>query len=337
MTRLAGSRAVRLLIAAGLTGYLLWISHPEQIGRATTGAAPSWLFVACALVLADRTLMAWRWIALLRPLTTNAPPHLSDVIRVFFVSTFVGTFLPASVGGDAVRAFSISRYNVAAAPAVASVVMDRALGVVSRLVLGLFSLAVLHATVPRGVYVVLILGGAVSIAAAMVIFSDRLSELTARAIGLLPGEPVRRAGRSLLDAVRTYRHHHGVLAAVLVYSIAVQVIRVLQAWCLGRALHIEAPLALYFVTIPVILLIMLLPITVNGLGTSQAAFLWTFGAAGVARPAAFALSLLFVALGIVGNLPGGLLYAFGASPANARGRDASNARELGSTSGTPPR
>ena len=28
-------------------------------------------------------------------------------MRIFFVSTFVGTFLPASVGGDAVRAFSL--------------------------------------------------------------------------------------------------------------------------------------------------------------------------------------------------------------------------------------
>ena len=74
MTRLVRSCAVRLAIAAGLTGYLLWISHPDQIGRATAGAAPSWLFFACALVLVDRTLMAWRWIALLRPLTVSAPP-----------------------------------------------------------------------------------------------------------------------------------------------------------------------------------------------------------------------------------------------------------------------
>ena len=56
---------------------------------------------------------------------------------------------------------------------------------------------------------------------------------------------------------------------------------------------------------------MLLPITVNGIGTSQAAFVWCFGATGVGRPEAFALSVLFVALGIVGNLPGGLLYATG--------------------------
>jgi uncharacterized membrane protein YccF (DUF307 family) len=106
--------------------------------------------------------------------------------------------------------------------------------------------------------------------------------------------------------------------------VLVQVLRVLQAWCLGRALGVEAGLALYFVAIPVILLIMLLPVTVNGLGTSQAAFLWTFGVANVARPQAFALSILFVALGIVGNLPGGLLYAIGGdAPTDARSNSTS--------------
>jgi hypothetical protein len=53
---------------------------------------------------------------------------------------------------------------------------------------------------------------------------------------------------------------------------------------------------------------MLLPVTINGIGTSQAAFVWFFGQAGVGRPEAFALSVLFVALGIVGNLPGAALY-----------------------------
>ena len=69
--------------------------------------------------------------------------------------------------------------------------------------------------------------------------------------------------------------------------------------------------------IPIILLVMLLPITVNGLGVSQWAFLWTFTRVGVSDAHALALSILFVALGVVGNLPGGLLYAFG-----GRSRDA---------------
>jgi len=56
---------------------------------------------------------------------------------------------------------------------------------------------------------------------------------------------------------------------------------------------------------------MLLPVTFNGIGTSQVAFVWFFARAGVPAASAFALSVLFVALGIIGNLPGGLLYAFG--------------------------
>ncbi len=70
------------------------------------------------------------------------------------------------------------------------------------------------------------------------------------------------------------------------------------------------PRAVYLAFIPLILLVMLLPVTINGLGTSQVAFVWFFGRVGVPQAEAFALSVLFVALGIVGNLPGGLLYAF---------------------------
>jgi glycosyltransferase 2 family protein len=309
--RILNSRLVRLAIAAGLTGYLFWKYNPAEIGRATLSASPSWLLAACALVLADRALMAWRWLVLLRPLTADAPPPFGAVMRVFFVSTFVGTFLPASVGGDAVRAFSLSRYDVPTTSAIASVVMDRALGVVSILVLGAASLALLSAPVPHGVYAVIAIGALASAVLAAIIFSDAIASLVATVVDRVPGAPVRRILHKLLEAVRAYRHHHGVLANVLASSVAVQALRVLQAWCLGQSLGITAGVALYFVTIPVILLIMLLPVTVNGFGTGQAAFLWTFGAAGVAGPPALALSVLFIALGIVGNLPGGLLYVVG--------------------------
>ena len=94
-------------------------------------------------------------------------------------------------------------------------------------------------------------------------------------------------------------------------SVAVQVLRILQAWLLGRSLGLDVPLTSYFAFIPIILLVMLLPITVNGFGVSQWAFVWMFTRVGVSEANAFALSVLFVALGLVGNLPGGLIYALG--------------------------
>jgi hypothetical protein len=100
---------------------------------------------------------------------------------------------------------------------------------------------------------------------------------------------------------------------VLSMSVLVQAARILQAWCLGRSLGIDLPLVTYFAFMPVIMLVMQLPITINGFGTTQVAFERLFVPAGVPAAPAVALSLLFLALGILGSLPGGVLYAL--SPA----------------------
>jgi len=311
VSRLLGSRWLRVAVAAVLLVYFLRISHPADIWAALRGARPWPILGAVALTLFDRSLMAWRWLVLLRPVPPADRPSLGRIMRIFFVSTFMGTFLPASVGGDLVRAYALARERVPMSLSAASVAMDRALGVVSILLLGLVSLAAAPEQSPPGVWIVMSIGTAACVALAAVIFSARVAVLVSSVLDRLPGAPLRRLGTKLLDAVREYRFHHGALASVLAGSVGVQVLRVLQAWLLGLGLGITAPLAAYFVCIPIILLVMLLPVTMNGLGTSQAAFVWCFGAIGVARADAFALSILFVALGIVGNLPGGVLYGIG--------------------------
>jgi uncharacterized membrane protein YbhN (UPF0104 family) len=143
------------------------------------------------------------------------------------------------------------------------------------------------------------------------VFSDR-AEAAASMLALRLPRAASNVAESLLGSLRRYARHDRQLASVLGCSVGVQVLRIMQAYLLGRALGISAPLDTYFAFVPLILLVMLLPVTFDGLGTSQAAFVWFFGRAGVTPAAAFALSVLFVGLGIVGNLPGGLLYVFGA-------------------------
>jgi hypothetical protein len=132
--------------------------------------------------------------------------------------------------------------------------------------------------------------------------------------------------RPLLESIRRYAPFHPQLANVLACSLAVQVLRIVQAYYLGRGLGINAPLGVYFAFIPLILLVMLLPVTFNGIGTSQIAFVSFFARAGVASAPALALSVIFVSLGIVGNLPGGILYVLGRSSAGS-GQRAPTARD----------
>ena len=129
-------RILRPLVAFLLTAYVLWRASPSAVLRAGAHADLAWIGVAIALVVLDRMLMAYRWIVLLCPIDASSRPPLTSVLRIFFVSTFAGTFLPASIGGDIVRAYGLSQLQVAPGQAVASVLMDRLLGVVSILIVG---------------------------------------------------------------------------------------------------------------------------------------------------------------------------------------------------------
>lgn len=327
---------VRLAVALGLTALILWKSRPALVLEHVWAARPLPLLAAVLLVVVDRTLMAWRWLWLLVPFQSSAADGsgvptapaasaarprvgLGAILHIFFVSTFVGTFLPASVGSDAVRATSLARLGVPLADAVASVFMDRVLGVLAVLgmaVVGLWLAKDLPARPAVLASLAITAAGCAAVAAA--VFSTRVAAALVAMLGWLPWRRVHAAGRSVVEAVQRYGPHHGLLTLVTAASIGVQVLRVLQAWCLGVGLGLTAPLAAYFAFIPIILLLMLLPLSVNGLGTSQAGFVLFFAAAGVSPAGAFALSVLFVALGVVGNLPGGILWArSGLTPAAA--------------------
>ena len=303
--------ALRLAVAVGLTGYLFWRAHPQEVLRAAADARWRWVAAAAALVLLDRTLMAYRWLVLLRT-SSAAPLPLRAVMRVFLVSTFVGTFLPASVGGDAVRSVALARHGVPMADAVASVVVDRVLGTISLLLIAAASIWFAPPGLPDWLAPVT-LGLAIAGCAAvgLGLFDTTAERWTQGLIGRFTRGKLHKAGTNLLTSLRSYNRYPVALINVLVGSVGVQLLRITQAWMLGLALGLTPGFAPYLVYIPVILVVMLLPVTINGLGTSQAAFVWLFAASGVATADAFALSVLFLALGTLGNLPGGLLYAVG--------------------------
>ena len=80
---------------------------------AASGADWRPLAAAVLLVLVDRALMAYRWVALLYTLDPADRPPLGGASCASFSSApSSGAFLP-SVGGDAVRAYGIAKLHIA--------------------------------------------------------------------------------------------------------------------------------------------------------------------------------------------------------------------------------
>jgi hypothetical protein len=197
--------------------------------------------------------------------------------------------------------------------------MDRLLGVVSILIVAIAgAMLARHLIDIRALFPAFAILTLACAAALALVFSPRAAVAAARLLTFLPRG--RETGTRLVTAIQRYATRHLALANVLVCSIAVQVLRVLQTYCLGLALGLAVPLGVYFALVPIILLIVLMPITINGIGTTQAGFVWLFGRAGVGGAAAFALSVLFLGIAIIGNLPGAVLYLKGPEPVPGRRR-----------------
>src|SRR5262245_57994409 len=282
----------------------------RQAAAAVVRVDPRYLAAVLALVALDRSVMILRWTLLLRGSGVSVATR--DAVRIFLVSSFVGSFLPAGVGADAARAYGLARTNAEASEALASVAVDRVLGILSLMAMAAFGATMLTsqrdasaAALGRGGNIAL--GVAVLIVACVGVFwaDTVLRAITPRH---LHDGPIARRVLRVTDAVSRYRRRRGVLVHVMFWSIVVQVLRITQAYLLGLGLAIGVPFRYYLFFMPIGLLMLLLPISISGFGLPQGAIVWLLRPLGVADEQSFALSTLIVLTGLAGNLPGLVLW-----------------------------
>ena len=297
-----GSWWVRLAITIAILIYLASEIDMRAAALAVVRVDPRYLALVLVLVACDRVVMILRWVLLLR--ASRVEIGAGDAARIFLISSFVGSFLPAGIGGDVARAYGLWKVTSDTAEALASVAIDRVLGIVALLVMGVAGLVATTTTISDWrlvASIVLLLGGCLAL-----LWADRL--VAALMPARLGQQRLGRRLRGIGSALSRYRSRPGALAHVLAWSIAVQILRIVQAYVLGLGLGILIPFRYYLVFMPVALLMLLLPISVSGFGLPQAMIVWLTRPLGTPDEQSFALSTLIVLTGLAGNLPGLVLW-----------------------------
>src|SRR5919199_5891892 len=80
-------------------------------------------------------------------------------------------------------------------------------------------------------------------------------------------------------------------------------------YLVARALGQNLALGYFFLFVPIISTLLLLPISLNGLGVREGAYVLLFASAGVSSATAASMSLAFWAITVSAGLIGGVLYA----------------------------
>ena len=304
--RLSGTLVVTGLCLA----YLIWKIDLAKTLHILAHANFGYFLGAVAIMVLSVWPMAWRWQRLL--VARGIHDRLSWLVRAYFVAYTAGQVLPTAVGGDAVRIYETARRHPTRGGAVAgSVLLERALGGAATLALAAvgFALALGHYDVGAYLWIegAFVLG---TLVLAVALFSRRMRPLLARTAPLLRKVRLERPIRSVYEGIHAYRDHPGLLFGVFVLTLAVQTVRVLAIWLSGKAVGVDLSPRPYYVMGPLLFLVLLLPISVNGIAVRESFFVSFLGNLGVDADKAFATGFLFFVVTLALSLPGALLLGW---------------------------
>jgi len=119
-------------------GVLAWLYYTNQTAlREIAGAPKSWGYLCGALLLIGTAcvLTFFRWYLLVR--AQQFPFRFRDALRLGFIGLVANYVAPGAVGGDIVKAFLMARGQTSRrTAAVATVVLDRILGMLALVMVG---------------------------------------------------------------------------------------------------------------------------------------------------------------------------------------------------------
>src|SRR5690349_7604100 len=261
---------------------LLWHYDIRPVIHQLARERPSYFLLVIAIYVAGQVMSAWRWNLLGSLLKIPAP--FIDYLKYGFIGMFPNVFVPGLVGGDALRAIYLGRSHQRMGDAIASVAADRIVGLIGLFWLAATAAAAMSVKLPRTVTLPTVAVGALSLAA--FIGLPIIGYVAARM-------PARIA--AITATIAPYLDRPLALMPAVGLSVLLQLSLATSQWILARGLGLSAPLGLFVLCVPIANVFASLPVTFNGLGVRETAYLMLFGMAGMPKQDAIALGLLWFA------------------------------------------
>jgi uncharacterized membrane protein YbhN (UPF0104 family) len=296
---------LKFLVSGALLGWLAWHTNWEQVGQAFAGLRCQFWLAAVALYAATQVLSAWRWRLLSRPLGFDRP--LRHFVGFYFIGMFFNLMLPTSVGGDVIRAWYLDPRPGRRLAAFVSVLIERASGLFVLVLLAclatLFCPIALPGWVPWMVFGTTAGGG--------------LALTVVYIYSWWQSKHAQHASASRLVLVReqvvALLRRWPLLAGTTLLSLAVQAANIFIVWLVAQGLNLEVPGFYYWIAIPMVTLLTLLP-SISGIGVREWGMKLFLMPLGVPEGLALSLSFLWFAVFTLCSVCGGFVYLFGRFP-----------------------
>jgi uncharacterized protein (TIRG00374 family) len=300
---------IKIAITALLFYYIFKNVDFEIFGATLRNASPGILIAAFLILWLGHYICIFRWRLLMKPLM---PVHsLNRLFGIYCIGIFFNLTFPTIIGGDVVKIYYVGKHSDSYSQSFASTFLDRDIGMLAMLVIALFGIILYPVSVP-GIPVSLVIWGvfALFVLGNLCLFTPRFHRILKQLLNRLRMGRIEKKADRVTGAFQIIGKHKSVLLSSLLISFVNQFLYISSVWVTALGLRLEIPFYYFLVFVPVITLISMIPVSLNGMGLREYAFMSLFGAIGIHPDSCIALGLLTSILIILSGIPGGIIYIF---------------------------
>lgn len=265
------------------------------------------LIIAFGVLSLNYLLCFLRWEMLLKAIGITLP--LRRVIISFAGGTFFNLFLPSTIGGDFVRTVDLAAHTRKPRQVFATVLLDRLSGYVGLVLITLFALWLGRDLVhDRSIFIIVGIIVGILLLVLFMLFSKPLFSRFHRLLNYPRAGRIGEAVRNLHEEIHLFRYHKKMLARNLFISLLIQSVCPLSFYFTARAMGVDASMVYFFIFVPIVSAITLLPISIGGLGIRENMTVFFFSKIGIDQNTAVVMSLFSFFFIVLFGAIGGLIY-----------------------------
>lgn len=305
--------AFRAGLSLSLIVYILFkLINLENIFLTFKTIDISFLIITLFLQFINLPIRTYRWKLLL--LVQNIKVPFIILTSITLVGAFFNNFLPTSMGGDIVRAYEVSKHSNQTVKLVSTVFFQRLAGLIATVFFCFFGIliGIIIGIDLAEIRVIIILLGffvILSIIFSILIYNIKFLK-NIKIIKAILQIDTKNIIKQAYSSVEVYRYHKQESMNILIVSLIAEFIVIIYFYFIALSVNQNINLLYFFIIMPIIAIVEMLPVSINGIGIREGAFLYFFTKIGIPDYIAVSMSLLFYIQKVGVSLIGGMIYAF---------------------------
>lgn len=301
--------SLKLIFGFSLLFYLVFFkANPKEIVEVLKRAYFPYIIFAFSLHSIGILISAVRWKLLLK--SHSSKYSVLDLSKSYLVSCFFNHFLPTRFGGDIVRISDTKKIEKGISASTAIIVIERISGIIVLLIFAVISSVVKINFVKESPIVLIALFiGIIGIILFVVLWK-------VLPIGFFGKFKFKRSFLSkffikldeFLFVIKNSLKQKRLMKRVFLLSFLLQLNVIIHYYFIGISIGVNIPFFDYFFTIPILLLALSIPISINGIGIRELVLIKFFIFYSFSSEYAISFSFLDIIFNLILGIIGGIIY-----------------------------